>query len=467
MSGRRLRLSASSRVLLAMTGVIALTIVVLFVVAAGTTRATIESSVDDTLMREADAYAAAIAGAPDQQGLVEATRAYLAGRDPAGSGLEPILLLALADGRTIANTDVKLEHGKLPASGFGSTQVGAEHYRVLSVPVSTSDGARGTFYVAVTALVAEEAARNVAYPLMAAGLIALALALPMSYIATRRALRPLVQMAADAERIGTTSTVGHITYDGPHDELGTLADALERMLARLDAAAEDQRAFVADASHELRTPVAVVRGNAELLLRGALSENDAHDSLSQIDHEARRMGRLLDDLLSLARLEAGVNRRFQPLSVNVMLEEAAARGRALGDRDIRVESDCDAWVLGQPDLLDQALANLVRNAVSHTPAGGRVVLACTAANGRVSISVSDDGEGVAAADIDRVFDRFYRGTSTERDDSTGGAGLGLAITKRLVEVHDGTISVERLEPHGTRFRIELPEFSGDRDGASG
>ncbi len=445
--------------MLAMTGVLAATLVALVSTTIVATYATARRSVDDTLVREADAYGAAIAGAPNNQSLVEATRSYLSGRDPAKSGLEPLLVLALADGRTIANSEVALEDVPLPDKGFGDASVGTDSYRVLAVPVRARDGAAATFYAALSARIAGETVREVVTPLLTAGLIALALALPLSYLATRRALRPLVRMAADAEHIGSDPTVTSITYDGPDDELGVLAGALTHMLERLERAAADQRAFVADASHELRTPVAVIRGNSELLLSGTLSEGDARESLRQIELEARRMGRLLDELLGLARLEAGIRERFQPLSLPVALQEAAVRGRALGTRDIRVDAICDTWVMGQPDLIDQALANLVRNAVTHTSPGGRITLTCDESDGIARIHVTDDGPGVPASESERIFDRFHRAAGSSRDDATGGAGLGLTITRRLIELHGGSIRVEQAEPTGARFVIELPALT--------
>jgi len=169
------------------------------------------------------------------------------------------------------------------------------------------------------------------------------------------------------------------------------------------------------------------------------------------------MTRLLDELLSLARFEAVRRAGFQPLSLGTLVEETAARTRALGERRIEVDSDCDAWVEGDLDLLEQALVNLARNAVAHTKPDGRISLTCTSDDGRALVSITDDGAGIPPEDLERVFDRFYRATSP-RSDVGSGAGLGLAITQRIVELHDGEISVENVQPHGARFTISLPRF---------
>lgn len=447
-----------------MAGVLAVAITALVVTAYAVTERTLAVSLDQALSREANAYAAAVASAPSDQALVEATRTYLRGRSSTGSGLDPILVVVLEGGHTISNSDVRLEN----ASGVSTTTAGrtsaryslvtleSERYRLLSVPVTSGGRKVGTFRVALSARNAGLVARSVAGTLASAGLIALALGLPLSYLATRRALSPLAQMAEDAARITKTTDRHAIAYDGPTDELGTLATALNDMLTRLDESASAQRAFIADASHELRTPVAVVRGNVDLLRSGALGDEDAEDALRMIGAEAERMARLLDELLALARLEATGTRRFQPLSVPVLLDEAAMRGRRMGGCDFTVSCERDAWVSGDPDLLDQALGNLVRNAAIYTPHDGCAVLSCESDGARALISVTDDGPGIPEAELPRLFDRFYRQTEIGRDDASGGAGLGLAIVKRVVELHGGTVAAANVKPHGARFTIALP-----------
>ena len=174
-----------------------------------------------------------------------------------------------------------------------------------------------------------------------------------------------------------------------------------------------------------------------------------------LDDEARRMSRLVDELLALARLQGERQRPFQPLDACTLVQETAARARALGDRNVAVSCDSDAWVLGDPDLLDQALLNIVRNAFAHTHAGGSIALACSKTATRVRISVTDDGPGIPPEDLPRVFDRFYR-SRTPRSADTGGSGLGLAISGRLAELHGGTVTVDNVQPHGAAFTIDLP-----------
>ena len=183
-----------------------------------------------------------------------------------------------------------------------------------------------------------------------------------------------------------------------------------------------------------------------------------------IEAEALRMSKLLDELLSLARLE-GTAHVFQPLDVRTMLDELAARSRALGERTIEVSGECDLWVSGDPDLLDQALLNVMRNALAHTKPGGHIWLSCQADPLEVGITVTDDGPGIAQAELDRIFDRFYRAPGPRPTD-TGGAGLGLAIAKRLVDLHGGRMSAENAELGGARFTVTLPRIAKPAPGVT-
>lgn len=462
---KRKYLSASGRVVAAMTSLLAVAVIALCVLAYFITLRNLTAEVDRALAREASAYSAAVRSAPASEALVTATRAYLQGRETATSGVSPILLLALDSGRVISNSALKLEAATgnralvTPSSSpvYVNVALGDTTYRTLAVPVLGSGGVRlGTFQVALSAETPQTVATGVAAALGAAGFVVLLLGALVSVWAAREALAPLTRMASDATAITLAKPGKRIAYTGPKDELGTLAEALNAMLVRLEHAYDDQRRFVADASHELRTPVAIVRGNIELLRSGHSTERDAEESLAMIEAEAIRMSKLLDELLSLARLE-GASRPFQPLEVRTLLEEAAARAHTLGERIITLDGPCGLWIEGDPDLLDQALVNLMRNAIAHTRDGGAIALACEALPTTIRVSITDDGPGIADADLGRIFDRFYRAQG-KRPASGGGAGLGLAIAKRLVEIHGGTIRAENVRPTGARLVIELPRI---------
>jgi signal transduction histidine kinase len=440
-------------------------IATLCVLAYAITVRNLNAEVDRTLVREASAYSAAVRSAPASEALVAATRAYLAGRSGGQANVSPVLVLRLVDGSTYSNSDLRLDRAPdntalrsgVPTPVFSNVTFDSAVYRTLAVPVFATGGARlGTFEVALSAGTPTNIAVNVAAALAAAGLVVVLIGSVLSMWAARGALRPLTHMAADAAAISLASPGKRMVIDGPADELSALADALNAMLVRLEHAYAEQRRFVADASHELRTPVAIIRGNVELLRRGDLSLEDSDESLAMIESESVRMTRLLDELLSLARLEGSMH-TLQPLECRTILEEGAARAKALGERQITVDGPANIWTSGDPDLLDQAVLNVLRNAVAHTAEGGHIALSCEADPAHVRLIVIDDGPGIPEADLARIFDRFYRAQG-RRDGISGGAGLGLAIAQRLVDLHGGTMRAENVAGAGARFTIELPRI---------
>jgi two-component system OmpR family sensor kinase len=439
----------------------------LCVLAYGITLRNLNAELDRTLVREASAFSAAVRSAPASEALTAATRTYLSGRSGGQANLSPVLLLVINGGRTISNSDIRLDTAPNNAAlrwpvdtpVFRDVEFDGITYRTLAVPVLATDGSRlGTFQVALATGNAQAVAVGVAGALAAAGMIVVFLGSILSIWAARGSLAPLTHMAADAAAITLASPGKRMVYEGPEDELGTLAHALNAMLERLEHAYAEQRRFIADASHELRTPVAIVRGNVELLRSGKLGGVDALEGIEMIDSESQRMSRLLDELLSLARLEGGLH-TFQPLEVRTILEEGAARVKLLGDRVITVECPAGLWTQGDPDLLDQAVLNVLKNAFAHTTNGGRITLACSADATNVRLTITDDGPGIPEAELARIFDRFYRATGPRPSDS-GGAGLGLAIAQRLVDLHGGTMSAENVTgAPGARFTITLPRIA--------
>jgi two-component system OmpR family sensor kinase len=460
-----------------MASVLAVGVVALCAIAYVATLNSLRAETDYSLIHEVQAYAAAMKGSSDATSLVSASYSYLQARTGAAAGPDPILLVVTGSHRPLVNSGVRLEdaagnnavHNPVTApAGFANATVSGVTYRVLSAPITDSSGRRvGLFQAALSDQTSQQVAARVAGALGIAGLLVVFAGVALSIVVGRASLSPLRRMASDAAIITHAAPGRRIAYDGPRDELGSLADSLNAMLDRLERAYADQRRFVADASHELRTPVAILRGNIELLRAGKLSESDAEESLAMIDSESTRMTRLLDELLSLARLEGAV-REFQPLEVCTMLQEGAARARKLGDRVISVKCASGLWVNGDPDLLDQALVNVLKNAVAHTSDGGHITLGCSATSTHAMMTVSDDGPGIPQRDLDRIFDRFYRGHGEgPRPSASGGAGLGLAIAKRLVDLHAGTMSAANAETGGARFTITLPRIPEPRDIAEG
>ena len=277
------------------------------------------------------------------------------------------------------------------------------------------------------------------------------------------ALRPVSAMVEAARRVARAQDFGHrLPSANPRDELGRLASAFNEMLAALEKVFDNQRRFVADASHELRAPLATLQGNLELLERAAgLPEGERRAIWQDVRDEVRRLSRLVNDLLSLARAEAGQGLALRPVELDrVVTDVLRAMRTEVAQHRLLVEHLEPALVMGDADRLRELLVILLDNAVRYTPAGGEIRVGLTSEPGReVALSVADTGIGIAAEDLPRIFDRFYR-ADRARSRATGGTGLGLAIARRIVEAHGGRIEVESQPGRGSRFTVRLPAGRG-------
>ncbi len=467
MSARR-RLSTSARVALTVTIAVALGSLLMTAVAYVRFSETVAADVDRSLLREAEAYSAALqhavpSGTKDD--LLTSTRTYLRARTAAYSVSRPILLVRFANGRTLSNSDVDLEHAQtnvraldpsLASRTFVDITYLGHAYRAATVPIAdTKGGVLGVFEAARPLELNRQLANEMLGTLAFAGLVAVLSTALLSVWAARASLSPLRQAARTAERVTQSSLSERVAYDGPDDEVGTLVHSVNSMLDRVEGAFGEQRRFVADASHELRTPLQVVSGHLEMLEIGNLSSDERAEEIALLQDEVRRMNRLVEDMLALARLESGHQRPHQPLEVTSLLQDAAARGRVLGGHPVAVSGEEGLWVAGDPDQLMEALLNLIANAVDHSPPGGPINLVSSARQNSVAIDVEDSGPGIRSQDLPRLFDRFYRAHGPRTGDG-GGSGLGLAIVKRLVELHGGTISATNGPAGGAVFTIVLP-----------
>lgn len=314
---------------------------------------------------------------------------------------------------------------------------------------------------------------------LAASGLGLLLAATAGLAVARRALRPLDRMTATAQAIaagGDRALDRRLNLPGRGDEIGRLATTFDHMLDRIQATIAERvrsetrlRQFAADASHELRTPLAAMSGYTEVLLMGGKDDPEtAVHALRQMDRELGRMNRLVADLLTLARLEAGLPLHTQALPVDPLLDGLAEETRLLAaraGRDLAIaiaSPPAGADVLtvrADPDRLHQILLNLLHNAVKFTPNGGRITLHAARRNGTVAISVTDTGTGIAAEELPLLFERFYRSDQARaRGDGAdaGGAGLGLAIAQGLAQAQRGHIEVASTSGSGSTFTVILP-----------
>ena len=299
--------------------------------------------------------------------------------------------------------------------------------------------------------------------LLRALLIGAPLALVASAIvcwwAAARALQPLTAMSDQAERITVRSLDTRLSGADASDEVGQLRRAFNRLLERVARGVAAHRQFMADASHELRTPVCAARTAAEVILsRPHRDEEEYRDAFEIVAAQTRRLARMVEDMLVLARADAGGYRPHLVLEpVDELLDEcAAAAGVLAAVNGVRFEAAIPDAVVAEVDasLLRQLAMNLLENAIKHTPCGGRVTLSLRETSGFAEIAVIDTGCGIADAERDRIFERFVR-LDTARD-ASGGAGLGLAIARWIAEAHHGTLTLDESGPSGSTFVARLP-----------
>lgn len=278
----------------------------------------------------------------------------------------------------------------------------------------------------------------------------------------RVSLRPLEAFSATIETITHRTLSSRIDDKKTVRELAGLARAFNTMLDRLNRVFESQKRLVADASHEMKTPLSVIKTECDVILQRPRSAAEYGEALRSIQASSRSMTRLINDLLSLARLDAGLLPEGKPAvcSVRDCVEQAAAVTAALAaERGIRVSVTCGETpsLLGSCSGLVEAFVNLLENAVKYNRDGGTVDATVESRGERILITVADTGMGIAKEDRDRIFERFYRASAARTKEGTG---LGLSIVKSVIEAHNGTIRVESEAGSGARFIIELPKTKG-------
>jgi heavy metal sensor kinase len=299
--------------------------------------------------------------------------------------------------------------------------------------------------------------------------LVLALAGVGGWLLATRTLRPLASMAEQAHRITGSNLDTRIQVDDAVEELALLVTSFNELLSRLDQAFDTMRRFVADASHELRTPVSVIRGEADVALSKDRGEDEYRESLGIVLDESRRLSRLVDDLLNLARADAGhVRLQTHDFYVNELVAECCRSVQGLASaRQLTLEcrTEGDLQFTGDEQLLRRLLINLLDNAIRYTPAGGTVTAAIESRPEAVRISVADTGIGIQADDQAHIFERFYR-TGEARSRRDGGFGLGLAIVKWIAESHQGTVACNSKYGCGSLFTVMLPRHARDEKPSS-
>jgi heavy metal sensor kinase len=323
---------------------------------------------------------------------------------------------------------------------------------------STVNGSAYTVQVAAPQHEFNEALERFRLVLWLSVPLVLALATVGGYCISRRALKPVDQIAATADSISIQNLSARLQEPGTGDELQRLSETLNRMLTRLNDSVQRMSQFTADASHELRAPVSLIRTTAELAVSGGRTNAEYHEDMAHILAEAERTSRLIDSLLFLARADAGEDGlQREPMDFATSVREAVEQAHLSAvARHINLSSQTEAAVvLGDVEALRRLVFILVDNAIKYNNEGGTVDVRVTSSPERVTCIVRDSGIGIAPEEQQHIFDRFWRADKV-RSRGTGGVGLGLSIARWIVARHQGTIAVKSNLQMGTTVTVTLP-----------
>lgn len=359
------------------------------------------------------------------------------------------LLLAQENGQIVADTAGQLVGSRLPdddlARGVPVTLQGQPIGTVLATAAATPATPAGDFLGSVN--------RAVLWSSIVAGGIAIIL----GSLLFLQLIRPLQSLSAAAQGIATGDLSRRAREDG-QDEVGQVARSFNQMATSLQNYENERRQTIAAIAHELRTPLSVIQGNLDAMLDGVLPANE--EELVLLHQESRLLNRLIDDLRTLSLADAGqLDLQMAPVNLEKLITETVERlqlhAEAKGIHLKAVTAEELPRIQADEARLSQVLTNLVDNAVRYTPEGTVVEVSARVVSGSIEVSVNDNGPGIPAEDVPRLFDRFWRGEKS-RSRATGGSGLGLAVAKQLVQVHGGRIWVESELNRGARFAFRLP-----------
>jgi two-component system, OmpR family, sensor kinase len=338
------------------------------------------------------------------------------------------------------------------------TDVGPEPVRMVTLPVSVGPHRYGV-QVGMSLDDAYAVLRVGRWLVLSISVVMLAGIGLTGALLARKALGPIDAIVRRARRIGESNLAERLPHPGTRDEIARLVETLNDMLGRLDRSFDAQRRFTADASHELRSPLSRLRAELEVTLRRSRTPREYEETLRSCLDEVERLQALTEELLALARLDASEeSERAEALPIGDLVDAAiAAVAPEAKSRGVTVEVAPSSEIVVQvaPVAAKVALANVLHNAVKFSPAGGLVKTVVDVDRDEAVVTVSDSGPGVAAEEVPRIFERFYRGAAS-RTSETAGIGLGLAIARALIERQGGRISVAVSDEQGATFRIHLP-----------
>jgi two-component system, OmpR family, sensor kinase len=343
-------------------------------------------------------------------------------------------------------------------TAFYSVQANGLSLRVLSVPLESSRGPVGVLQVGLSLALIDVTQRTLASVLIMLIVLAMLLSGLAAWLVTGQALAPLALVTEIATNITRADDLQRRIPESAvtSDEVGTLIQAFNQTLERLEKLFTTQRRFLADVSHELRTPLTVIKGNVGLIRRAGEADEE---SLESIEAEVDRLTRMVGDLLLLAQVESGrLPLELVTVELDTVLLEVYQQVRLLAGERIQlklVEID-QVQILGDRDRIKQVILNLLANAVQYTQSGGVVTIILRKVDKQAQLIVKDNGPGIPPEDLPHIFERFYRGEKSRRRSKGTGFGLGLSIAYWIVRSHGGMIEVTSVEGQGTTFTVWLP-----------
>lgn len=357
-------------------------------------------------------------------------------------------------------SEVKLPHAFADTQDWGVATTPGGRFLVKKLVLRTGNNVQATVLIGES-LASMDAILQSFRSFLVLGLIAALLFIMLASVSlARAALGPISKITLAAREISSEDLAKRLNWKGRADELGALAQTFDDMLSRLESAFARERRFIADASHELKTPLTVINANAQMLARwGARNPEIMAEALRTIETESGTMARVINAMLTLAKTDDPQALSLESVDFSRVVREvgtalqpnANAKGVAL---EVDVDENADAQVHGEPGLLRQLVTNLTENAIKFTPAGS-VTLALHRENGKVELMVKDTGPGIPDDALPHIFERFYR-ADPARSRNVDGTGLGLAVVNNIVRAHGGKIGVTSRLGAGTVFTVEFP-----------
>jgi signal transduction histidine kinase len=342
------------------------------------------------------------------------------------------------------------------ANPYTTISISGQSVRLFHQPLVREGEVIGTVQVGQSFASLESTLNRLRMIYMGGILIVIILGFVGGWVLASIGLRPVANVTqAAGDIVRAEDLLARVKYSGPQDEIGLLANTFNDMLDRLQSLFEGQRRFLSEAAHELRTPLAVMIGNIDLLARFQGNQERRTEAIAALQRTGKHVSRLIDDLLLLAQADAGWRLQLEPMWLDDLFMEVYEMSQSSWSNNHVELIACEpSYILGDPDRLRQVLFNLIDNAIKFSPPHSQLALALRCQNNRVLVQISDQGSGISNQSIERLFQPFSRGTAPS---TLPGAGLGLVIARWIVREHKGDLRIQSQVGKGTTASIDLPE----------